>query len=539
MKKIILLLFFLCFMFYGEVRATYFYYDDEKVEGMFITRSDGETTKSGNPYILKRRDNDKFVYCLEPLKMLDQENSYLEYDYNDSIFGITNETMDKINLIAYYGYLYPSHEDIKWYGITQYLIWKELYPYLDISFTDARFGNKIVAYTDEVNEVLNLVNRDIVGFNLDSDYDIKTGIEYTLVESELLNNYDVVNDSPMNVYIDGNKLIVKSDYEGNYSFTLKRKNRKDNNYFLYYSSTGQNLFFSGMVEDDKIVNINSENIKLTIIKNDFDGDINNYITLDGARYGIYDLNSNLIVDGLTVDGKVTFSLPRGRYVIMEIEPSYGYNIDMYTYEIDLIDDYEFNVYERKALKKVVIHKQYNDDSELKNEQDIIFYLYKENDIIGKYKTDLNGLITFYLPYGEYTVVQTNSKEGYCFSDNISLKIDENFNEEEILIINLKEPVEEEQPVIEEPVIEEPTIEESAIEEPTIEEPVVEEIKEEEQPKGEEVVEIKEEKKKDVLGASYEEKEYVVPDTSKYDYSIFFVAFILVSLGIYATIKIIV
>lgn len=520
MKKIILLFFLFCFVLYEKVDATFFYYDEEKVEGMFITRSDGVTTKSGNPYILKRRDDNQFVYCLEPLKMLDQVGEYLEFSYNDSILGLTNEIIDRINLIAYYGYLYPGHEDIKWYGITQYLIWKELFPYLDISFTDSRFGNKIVAYTDEVNELLDLVNRDMVGLGIGSDYDIKIGGQYVLVESELLNNYEIVNDSPTDVYIYDNKLVVSSDYEGNYSFTLQRKNRKDNNYFLYYNPNGQNLFFNGKLADDIVVNINSEYVNFTIVKHDFNGDINDYITLDGARYGIFDLDNNLIYDGFTLDGQVSFSVPYGRYIIREIEPSYGYNLEVCSYEINLFYDYVLDVYETKILKNVIIHKVYEDDNELKDEPDIIFNLYKNMDIIDEYITDLNGLINFSLPYGEYKVVQISNKEGYLLSDDIYLKIDENFDEQEILIINRKREISEE------PVLE-PTVEH--------EEPGNEYNEEMDDYIEEEQHQVKE---RNILGANYSEENYNVPNTANYIKYNLILIFIFISAGVYALIKII-
>ena len=62
-----------------------------------------------------------------------------------------------MNLIAHYGYGYPNHTDLKWYGVTQYLIWNEL-GLDDLYFTDSYYGNRITAYTNEIDEMNSLIN---------------------------------------------------------------------------------------------------------------------------------------------------------------------------------------------------------------------------------------------------------------------------------------------------------------------------------------------------------------------------------------------
>lgn len=439
MKKILLLLFL--FVFTEKINATYFYYDDEKVSEMFITRTDGETIMSGNPHVLKRVGDNKMVYCIEPLKLVNKEGEYLEYNYNDPVFGISNEKLKKINLISYYGYNYKNHTDLKWYGVTQYLIWKELYPNLDIYFTDSRFGNRITGYEEEIDELNYLVNKDIVGFNVKDLYEITVSKEYEVIENELLDNYDIVNNTSLDVKIIDNKLIIKSLEAGEYEFILKRKKSNDS-YYLYYNQTGQNLFSTGGILDDIKIKVLSKTADLTIIKKDILKDENSNITLEGAEYGLYDMNDNLIISGKTnEEGIIKLSnLPLGNYKIKEISPSYGYKLDLKEYEIVLKEDMEYILYEERIKEKVVFNKQYRANENLYPEENATFLLYKDDIFLKEITTNKDGKIIEYLEYGDYLLVQINGKEGYCYSKDYTFKIDENYNQDEILIIN--EPIEQ-------------------------------------------------------------------------------------------------
>ena len=90
MKKIILLL--IIFICISEVKAydvtSEFYYDDEKVAGMWITREKDSVVMSGLPFFLKRKSDDAVVYCLEPFSMLKQEDGYKGYYENNSYFNL-------------------------------------------------------------------------------------------------------------------------------------------------------------------------------------------------------------------------------------------------------------------------------------------------------------------------------------------------------------------------------------------------------------------------------------------------------------------
>ena len=139
MKKIIFILFVL-FIFIPTSQGLAKFYIGEKVPNMHIESVRDIGVHNGIPFILTREDG-KFVYCIERPKDINENGYYKEYYYNDKQFNLTDEQLERINLLGYYGYQYKNHTDIKWYGVTQFLIWKTLYG--NVYFTDIRYGKSI------------------------------------------------------------------------------------------------------------------------------------------------------------------------------------------------------------------------------------------------------------------------------------------------------------------------------------------------------------------------------------------------------------
>ena len=80
------------------------------------------------------RDTDgALVYCVQPFTHF-ETNEGFEVTASDFLRSadVPQENWNRISKIAYYGYDYVNentgidHTDIKWYGITQFLIWNEL-----------------------------------------------------------------------------------------------------------------------------------------------------------------------------------------------------------------------------------------------------------------------------------------------------------------------------------------------------------------------------------------------------------------------------
>jgi len=443
MKKIILLLFLLCIV--HNVKAVYFYYGDELIPNMYMVRDSGNEAASAVVYVAKKNDTKEFAYCLEPLILLNMDSNYTEYNSNNAIFNLSSETLKKINTIAYYGYKYPGHDDNTWYGVTQYLIWKTIFPTYNFYFTDTRFGNKVNWYDDKISELNNLVNKELEGFNFKNRYDLKTGEEYTIIDNDLLKEYDIVNYNNLDIKIENNKLIVKSNKDGTYHLQLRHKNWRNQNYYLYHSNDAQDLFINGLLDIKYNLVFYFRNVKLTVYKEDSNPLEYSNITTDGAIYNLYDKDHNIVATKTIKDGKMEFELPFGKYYLEELEPSYGYLKDNKKKTIIVTDNMDYTVYEEKIFKPLYIHKQYLDNDTLYDEENAIFELYSRDYLIDTLTTNEHGLIEYYLPYGEYSLKQVRGIDGYILADIIDFKVDDEFDGN-ISITNFKEVVEE--PIIE-------------------------------------------------------------------------------------------
>lgn len=439
MRKIILLLFLFCFSAL-RVHAVYFYYGDSLVPNMYMVRNSGTAAESSAVYLVKRVDTKEYAYCIEPLTLLNRDSNYIEYNYNNTSFNLSDEVINKINLIAYYGYEYPTHEDITWYGVTQYLIWKTIYPTYAFYFADARFGNMVNTYDNMVLELMNLVDKDLKGLDLKDNYILKTGREYVLLENDLLNNYEIENNDNLDIKIQDNKLVVKSLKSGNYNIKLKHKNWRFNHYFLYDSSDAQDLFISGHIDKEYSFNLSFEDTKLTIYKVDSDYPKYGNFKTDGAIYNLYDSNNKLVASSVVKDSKMEFILPLGTYYLEEITPSLGFKLNLEKEKIILDKDMEYTTYEERDYKHVIIHKQYNIKKELFDEVGATFELYLDDIKIEELTTNDKGIIEIDLPYGNYKLVQKEGIDGYNFIDDYKFVIDSNYVDNTIELINYKKEV---------------------------------------------------------------------------------------------------
>ena len=150
MKKIIFF-FILSFIFIVNINASESQFRfglGSRVYDVYIKAVDGEKSHIDKLYTIKKPTGE-FIYCIDPFKLVSTSYVYKEYDYNDDAFNLTQEQLNKINLIAYLGYNYEDHTDLKWYAVTQLLIWRELD--IDDAYFSDTSGNRIELYEEEIN----------------------------------------------------------------------------------------------------------------------------------------------------------------------------------------------------------------------------------------------------------------------------------------------------------------------------------------------------------------------------------------------------
>ena len=335
MKKIILLL-ILVFMLVSNVDAAskvdQFYNAGTGAPSTWITRTNGIRTLSSNPYVLRRIRDDRHVYCIEPVVLVSLHTNYNGYFNLENKFNISEEAMNRIRLISYFGYMYPGHEDIKWYGITQYLIWQELEGNYDVFFADRRHGNRISRYVEEIKQIEHLI----------SSYK-----ELLLLDG---NKYTFRSLDELDELIKTNIFLRDISFSQNQIVRIPINPLASENEVFYYRADAQNLYLFGQLGIPGITLDMELLVPITIQK--WYGTEENHLPEEGAMFSIF--KEDEFIKNVETDehGIATFYLLPGTYRVMQIRSIDGFM---------LADEFEL----------IVGHQRLNHLIEILNEPEII------------------------------------------------------------------------------------------------------------------------------------------------------------------------
>ena len=412
------------------------------ISGDYILKVKGSTRKYQQMTVITRNSDGSFVYCIEPGTPVSDGAVYPGQDFDQSYVGqMTQEQWRRITLLAYYGYGYGNHTDIHWYTVTQYLIWQTVPHGYDIYFTDSLNGNRITKYTNEINELNRLVEEHNISPNITNDtIDMVIGDTVELTDSNnVLNKFEVVDTDNVSASISGNTLSITANDVGDGSVTISKR---DKNYshpaIIYYHPTSQDLMMRGAY-DPIDVNLKIEIVggKVSVKKVDMDtglGIAQGDATLDGAVYGIYDLEGNRVGEVISKGGEYVTSdyLPSlGTFFLKEEKSSTGYELNetKYFFNITKDDLYpEVDVTEKVIERDLKIFKVYASDETgfLTGEPNVTFdiYLKSTGEKVTSITTDENGYATATLPYGTYTVRQVSSTEDHENVEDFEIVVNE-------------------------------------------------------------------------------------------------------------------
>ena len=413
-KKIFfsLLLMLVCIPVFA-INESYFYYDEERVEDMWITKIEGDKKQSTHPYFLKRKSDNTYVYCIELFEPLYDNVKYV-YDSKYSNYGLSKQDMDRINLIIYYGYGYKNHTSDKWYGLTQYLIWKTSNKNADIYFSKEKFGSKVNLYESELKEIESLIKEHNIEPNFIKNYIISTNDNLVINSNIDLSNYSI--ETKAKYEIKNNKLYFNNLDVGNYSVKLKRNdNRFKSDYLLYYSNQSQNMIVPGNNEifnKEYTFNIKVEEGTVSVKKKDED---NNY--LEGAKYEVYKDNNVVATLITNSNGLARINLPYGKYKLKEVEAPIGYEIDDSEYEFEISSsnlNVEYNLTDSKIYVDFSINKKDKESNEyLKGAK---YGIFKDDKLIKELVTDSMGYAKTSLSFGTYIIREIEAPYGYELDD---------------------------------------------------------------------------------------------------------------------------
>jgi len=415
----------------------------EKIANIYIKkfREDGYIKYQQAAFIRRSEDN-KFVYCLQPYVDIDNNLPYYNIERRDyaTVLNMTEEQWDRISLLAYYGYGYDqngyNHNAHKWYAVTQVLIWRVAEPKSRIVFTDTLNGTENPnLFVNEIAELEALVNNHYKRpeFNT-TDLTLTLGQQVTLNDNNnVLSNFTVGSTNNVSAVINGNSLTLTGTGIGEASVNLVKKAKKYSEApIVYYSNHSQNVFRVGYY-DPIPANYNLRVVggKIKITKVDSETNTTTaqgQATLVGAKYNVIDSSGN-VVSTLTIGEDktaTTNNLPLGTYTIKEISPSTGYYLDNTEYKITVDSSETFNLTVKENVIKSHI-KVNKIDSETKSckaqgQATLVGAIYEiidhNNNVVDTITIGEDCSATSkLLPYGKYSVKEKKSSTGYYLDTN--------------------------------------------------------------------------------------------------------------------------
>ena len=412
------------------------------IEGDYVVKQKGSERKYQRMTVMVRNSDGQFVYCIEPGTPVSDGAVYPGQDYNQAyVANMTEDQWRRIELLAYYGYGYGDHTDIHWYTVTQFMIWQVVPHGYDIFFTDKLNGNRITKYTNEINELNNLVNEHFKTPSFsNTTQEMNIGDTATFNDTNsVLSQFQVASSSKVSASISGNSLNVTANEVGDGSITLTKK---DKNYshpaIVYVHPTSQDIMMRGAYEPLNVkLTLHITGGKVSLKKVDMDtglGIAQGDATLDGAVYGIYKEDGTRVGELKSVGGEYVTSdyLPSlGTFYLQEEEPSIGYELNetKYYFEITKEDLYpEVDVTEKVIERDLKIFKVYASDETgfLTGEPNVTFdiYLKSSGKKVTSITTDSKGYATATLPYGTYTIKQVTSTEDHEFVKDFEVTVNE-------------------------------------------------------------------------------------------------------------------
>lgn len=420
MKKSIFFLIFICSIIIGSITNTYAeetnFYEAEFINDIYMNRifsNQKGTIHYQKARFFRQARTGEYAYCVEPTAMF---NDGANYTSSNSVSGLSDSAKERIKLLAYYGYQYPGHEDSKWYAITQLLIWQIADPDGEYYFTNGLNGPRIDQFSNEIQELNNLVNRHNTKPNITVPEFVNTNSDLKLTDSNnVLNNFTTSLGK-----IEGNTLTISNLAEKHYSFTLTKETKRTNKAGVFFiSSNSQNIYMTGDLDPIKLeYTFKAVETNLKINKVDSDTKTSNNrgkASIEGTIFKLYKDNKE-ISELIIKDGKAEIEhLDFGTYILQEVKAGTGYVLNEDKIKI-IIDGHNSKVeltLKNDIIKKTItIHKTYGEDVFI-GESNVIFNVYDEDDnLIDTIATDDNGYATITLTYGKYTLKQITGKEGY-------------------------------------------------------------------------------------------------------------------------------
>ena len=412
-----------------------------------------ERTTIDNVYAIANLEDGKHLYNLEIYKMNNRTAYCLEIGkkittntYNSTTdlttTGLSNEQIEYIKKIMYYGYDYSNHNDYRYYMAAQELIW-EYIENIDVYWTTELDLNgqemPIEIYKRTIEKEIE--RSSLIPSFSNKEYQLLAGQELELEDTNrVLSDFDITITNTVSYNKNTNILNISTNKDRlqNIEVTLTRKNYYSQDSTLYYSDSSQKLISAGKL-DMPTTKFNIEtiggNLNIKLVDADTKDPLSQgQASLTGASYAIYDENDKVVDTFTTEEGvlnRIENLLPQ-KYYIKQTKASQGYKLN------DNIIEFEINSFEKDLVveeeiikSKLEILKLFGNKNTgtYNTELGIKFNIYDNNsNLYQTIITDELGYTETELIYGNYTIKQENTTPGYEKIPDLNITIDENTEE---------------------------------------------------------------------------------------------------------------
>ena len=103
------------------------FYEGEYIDGIYMNKYQysTKTIYFQKARFFRKSGTNEFAYCIEPFSFFNGDQAY---ESTITPNNLSQEQIDRISKIAHFGYGYTNHSDLKWYAITQMMIWQTADP---------------------------------------------------------------------------------------------------------------------------------------------------------------------------------------------------------------------------------------------------------------------------------------------------------------------------------------------------------------------------------------------------------------------------
>ena len=372
--------------------------------------------------MLRRASDNKPVYCIQaPIQFYNGSavNGVVDTNTMVSMSGLSADQIERIKLIAYYGYGYGNHNAPEWYYATQLLIWANVNPGYVYAIADGDYSltpsSRYDGYYNEINSLVN--NHTTAPSFARQTFEMNNGETLTINDSNnvLSKFYEGTETDDYTAVINGNNLVVtaKRGYEGTINLNVK----SNDNPPMLYEGANQLCMSAG----DPVMMMARLNL---IVKTHFEGykvygdkSTGTYRPEKDAVFEIYNNSTNELITTLTSNenGVIEYDLRLGKYRIHQTQGKKGYKlVDDYILTVDGNNSKEVIYFQNNAIKGGLEFNK-TDMSESKPLPNTLIEIYNADtdELVYSERTDENGkIIVNNIKYGKYYILEKEAPEGY-------------------------------------------------------------------------------------------------------------------------------